>query len=84
MSKIAFIGDRISVPALAASIVDRDGVEAMVAVVRVDGCWECCWSSQIDGGSLSMAAMKLLYDVQRFLHGYERSGWTPPEDGEVP
>lgn len=81
VSKIVFIGHKVSPQALLAQIAERDGMEAVVAVVRVNGCWECCWSSGMDSGGLSMAAIKLLGDTQSWIHG-DTSGWSPPQNEE--
>jgi hypothetical protein len=49
--------------------------------VRVDGCWRTVWSAPSDMGGLSMAALKLMSDVQDLMHGTEVS-WSPPEDDD--
>jgi len=78
MSKIAFIGEHVSVAALFAQILEREKMEAVVAVVRVDGCWYSTWSSGIDNGGLSMAAIKLMSDVQGRMHD-EPLTWSPTQ-----
>ncbi len=47
-------------------ILERDGVEAVMLAVRVDGCWQTCWSNDTLGG-LAMGAMKLFRDVSDAL-----------------
>ena len=66
--KIEFIGSKVSPAALLASIAEREGMDAVIVVVRIDGCWGSCWSGGIDLGGMSMAALKLLYDVQSLIN----------------
>lgn len=57
--------------ALLAQIAEREGVEAVVMAVKIDGRWSTCWGSgeaKLDLGSLSMAALKILRDVTVTLH----------------
>lgn len=73
MGEVCFINDKV-VPwrALLAQIADYEGVDAIVAVVRINGCWTTCWSSgenaPLDNGGKSMAALKLLNDVTFSIH----------------
>jgi hypothetical protein len=80
--KIAFLGNNVSVPALLASVAEREGLDAVVMVCRVNGCWETCWSNDIDYGGLSMAALKLLTAAEDAMHG-RPSTWSPPEKDAV-
>jgi hypothetical protein len=72
----------VSVPVLLAQIAARDDLDAIVAVVRVDGRWRTAWTSGIDLGGLSMAAIKLHADVAQEMHRTEadpRPGLSGPE-----
>jgi len=73
---------KVNPTTLLAQIAEREGLEAVVAVVRVDGYWHVAWSSDVDNGGLSMAALKLMFDVSRALHGDYSSPWTPPPEKE--
>jgi hypothetical protein len=73
--------DEVSPRALLHQVAARDDVEQVVMVVRVDGCWRTVWSAPSDMGGLSMAALKLMSDVQDMMHGAEMS-WSPPEDDD--
>lgn len=44
------------------------GLDGIVAVVRVDGCWRSVWTSNVLLSSLSMAALKLMNDVMVEMH----------------
>lgn len=68
MTVVCLDGSKVSVPTLLAQIAEYPGLDAVVAVVRVDGCWRTAWSSGVDLGGLSMASMKLTYDIQQELH----------------
>jgi hypothetical protein len=78
--KIAFLRGRVSIPALLASIAEREGLGAVVMVCRVNGCWDVCWADGLTSGGLSMAAIKLMSVVQDAIHGMPSSGSSPPED----
>lgn len=58
----------VSVSALLAQIAEHPGVDAVVAVIRVDGCWRTVWTSGVNLGGLSMAAMKLMSDSMQEVH----------------
>jgi hypothetical protein len=77
--KIVPIGDRISPHTLLAQVAERDGLDAVVVVARVDGAWSVCWSTGMDLGGLSMASMKLTADVTDALHGEPAQMWTGRE-----
>jgi hypothetical protein len=81
VSKIIFL-NAVSPQALLAQIAEREGLDGFVGVVRVNGCWYSCWPDGLDHGALSMAAVKLLTDVQARMHGEELT-WTPPQGDEV-
>lgn len=69
------LGTSINWRALLAQITERDGVDAIVVAVRIDDRWSTCWGSGegvLNNGSLSMAALKILGDVQAEIHGAER------------
>ena len=73
---------KVSVPALLAQIAEYPDLDAVVAVVRVGGCWRTAWSTGIDLGGLSMASLKLTGDIIAELHRGDdepRFGLTPPE-----
>jgi hypothetical protein len=76
--KIAFLSEIVSPHALLAQIAEREGLEGFVAIVRVNDSWYSCWSTGFDHGSLCMAAVKLLADVQANMYG-EEMRWSPPE-----
>jgi hypothetical protein len=80
MSKIEFIGDKVSVPALFGQILEREGLEAVVVLVRITGCWTACWSDGVTVAGISMAALKLMGDAQNYIHGEKRSGWSSQEE----
>lgn len=64
------------------SQIREDGIDGLVAIVRLDGCWKTCWTSGIDLGGLSMAALKLQADVIHEIHRKEDHpflGWTRGE-----
>ena len=48
-------------------LLDRDDIEEIVFVTRVDGVWSCEWSA-VENGGLCMASMKLAHDVTRHIH----------------
>ena len=77
-SKIAFLTKEISPHLLCAHIADTENLEMVVAVVRIDGHWRTTWSNGGDTASLSMAALKLMADIQDKMHGMD-STWSPPE-----
>lgn len=65
MSKIAGLpGKQLPIKAVIAQILEQEKVDGLVCVVRIDGKWETTWGGDITLGSLSMAALKLLKDVQ--------------------
>ena len=73
---------KVSVKALLGQMAENEEMDAFVAVIRVDGCWRTIWTSGLDLGGLSLAAMKLSYDASVELHRGEdapRPGWTPDE-----
>ncbi|MGH9806521.1 MAG: hypothetical protein ACRD9W_04560 [Terriglobia bacterium] len=77
--KIAFLNKEVISPAvLLAQVAEREGLEAVVILVRVNGCWISCQSSSVTTAGLSMAALKLLSDAQDLMHDVEAS-WSPPE-----
>jgi len=47
--------------------LERDGVEAVVMAVRIDGRWHTAWCNETHGG-LCMASMKLQSDVLDWIH----------------
>ena len=53
--------------------LDREGVEAVVMAVRIDGRWYTAWSRET-AASLAMASMKLGRDVSDWLEA--------PDDGQ--
>lgn len=53
-------------------ILEQEGVEAIVCIVRVDGRWCTAWSNESNGG-LAMATMKLQHDVNAWIHEMEES-----------
>ena len=78
VSKIAFIDENsISPTVLLASVAEREDLEGVVVVAKCDGCWAVCWSKGVMLSGLSMAAVKLLADVQAQIHGLPFERWTP-------
>jgi sulfur relay (sulfurtransferase) complex TusBCD TusD component (DsrE family) len=67
MSIEIFDRDKINWQALLHQILEREGVEAVMCVVCVDGRWHSCWSSETAEGK-AMAAMKLFNDVLIDMH----------------
>jgi hypothetical protein len=57
-----FDRNKINWQALLHQILEREGVDAVMCVVRVDGRWVTCWSNETLGGR-ALAAMKLFNDV---------------------
>jgi hypothetical protein len=53
-------------------ILEREGVEAVMCVVRIDDRWHTTWSNEALGG-LAMGAMKLFRDVSDFLEDDEEA-----------
>lgn len=80
---VTALNDRsVGVSVLLAQIAEYgDELDAMVAVLRIDGCWRTVWTSGIDLGGLSMAAMKLSHDVTHEIHCADgvRVGFSGPE-----
>jgi hypothetical protein len=70
--------DEVSPRTLLHQVAAWDDVEQVVMVVRVDGRWRTFWSDS-NLGNMSMAALKLMNDLQDLMHGVELS-WSPPED----
>lgn len=68
MSVATLNNKSVSVKVLLAQIAEHDDLDAVVAVVRVNGCWRTAWTSAVDLGGLSLAALKLTYDVSAELH----------------
>lgn len=62
-----FDRNKINWRVLLHQILERDGVEAVMCVVRIDGCWHTCWSSETLAGT-AMGAMKLFNDVLNDIH----------------
>lgn len=58
--------DKIGWRALLHQTLEREGVEAVVVAVRIEGRWHTAWSNEAMAG-LAMAAMKLNRDVSDFL-----------------
>ncbi len=82
MSVVALNDKSISVATLLAQIADCPDTDAVVAIIRSEGCWRVCWTSAIDLGGLSLAAVKLLNDVQVEMHRDDAQlgpGLTGPE-----
>lgn len=70
--------DRVSPAALFGHILERDGLQAVVAVVKVDDCWYCTWAGDLNSGDLSFASVKLLHDVQEHCMKGEPLAWSQP------
>ena len=73
---IEFLDEKkIHYKTLLAQVADREGVDAVVMVVRINNRWSTCWSDGADGGlnlgGLSMAAMKLFHDIQLEINEIE-------------
>lgn len=58
--------DRLSWQTLLHQTLERDGVEAVVMAIRIDGRWHTAWCNETLGG-LGMAAMKLFRDISDFI-----------------
>jgi len=56
-----FDRNKVNWRALLHQVLEREGVEAVMCVVRIDGRWHSCWSSDTLGGE-AMGAMKLFND----------------------
>jgi hypothetical protein len=82
-NKISFIGNHVSPAALFAQILEREGLETVVVLARVNGCWETTWATGVTTAGLAMAALKLLDDAQCYLYDQKRPGWSAPEDDEA-
>ncbi len=52
--------------ALLHQILERDGVEAVLLAVKIDGRWTSAWSNEALGG-MAMGVMKLFRDVSDAL-----------------
>jgi len=65
--------NRVSWRTLLHQTLEREDVEAVVMVVRIDGRWHTLWSNE-PHASLCMAAMKLHHDVTDWIHN------SPGED----
>ena len=66
---------RVNWRALLAQVAEREGVDAVVMVVRTNNQWTTCWGSgdaELNLGSLSMATLKLMSDVQLTLHEIDK------------
>lgn len=48
-----------------AELSSREDLEAVVVVAKLDGAWRPCWSTDINLGGLSTAAMTLQAQVMR-------------------
>lgn len=59
--------DQVPWNVLLHQILEQDGVEAVVCVVRRNGQWGTCWSNDTYGG-LGLATMKLVGDVLVFIN----------------
>ena len=69
MSVVALRESGVTVDVLISQIKEGETpVDGLVCVVRRDGCWQTCWTTGVDLGSLSMAAMKLFSDVTVEMH----------------
>ena len=58
--------DKLSWQTLLHQTLERDGVEAVVMAVRIDGRWSTAWCNETNAG-LAMAAMKMARDVSDWL-----------------
>ena len=82
MKVVSLDGSKVSVTTLLAQMAEYPDLDAVVAVVRVDGCWRTVWSTGIDLGGLSLAAVKLFNDVAIELHrpsDEPHPGFSAPE-----
>jgi hypothetical protein len=78
MSKLVVLRpEKISVQALLHQVLEDSEVDGVIVVARRDGRWSTCWSTGINIGSLSMAALKLVHDTTEFMH--EGGGEAEPE-----
>jgi hypothetical protein len=63
--------DKVAWQTLLHQTLERDDVEAVVMVVRIDGRWTTAWCNETMAG-LAMAAMKLFRDISDWLEADER------------
>ena len=64
--RIVAIGGKLSWRVLLHQILEREGVEAVMCAVKIDGRWHTAWGNEALGG-LAMGAMKLFRDVSDFM-----------------
>ncbi len=73
--KIAFLRrDKVGAVPLLHQIAERDGLEAVVVCVRIDGEWHTAWGGDLNAGSLALAAMKVFRDVSNATEKNDDTG----------
>ena len=73
MGEIEVIHGVVSPRALLGQVMGREGVDGVVIVVRIDDKWQSCWSSGVNMGGLSMAALALQHDVIATIYSEDSS-----------
>ena len=51
-----------------ADVANRDGLDGVVVIARVNGSWSTAWSADVALASLCMASMKLQSDLIDAMH----------------